>query len=419
MKKMISDILSYEILDSRGNPTLETVVVLSDGSRGSASVPSGASRGKHEAHEARDGDPGRYGGRGVEGARRTVEEVFREALIGRDPFDQAGADRLMCELDGTENKSKYGGNATLSVSLALARAASASLGLPLYHYLGGISPLSLPVPMMNILNGGAHASNNVDIQEFMIVPHGVGSFAEGVRAGAEIYAALRSLLSSRDLSTAVGDDGGFAPDLAGDEEAIELLIEAIRKAGYSTDRVGIALDAAASEWKTEDGYRMPKRGREFTREELADFWESLADTYPILSLEDGLGEDDFAGWWDLTCRLGDRILLVGDDLFVTNTARLNEGIRREIANAILIKPNQIGTLTETLSVIETARKRGYRHILSHRSGDTPDSTIADLAVATASGFIKTGAPCRGERIAKYNRLLAIARDLGEGVSYGI
>ncbi len=407
-----------EILDSRGVPTVEATVHLSDGTVGVAASPSGASTGSHEAHELRDGDVKRYGGRGVLRAVDNVHRVISPALTGISAYDRYEIDRTMITLDSTENKEHLGANATLAVSLAAARAAACSLSMPLYRYLGGSRASRLPVPMMNILNGGKHASNNLDVQEFMIVPLGADTFAEAVRMGAEVYAALKRILEARDCSVAVGDEGGFAPDLAGDTEAIEVIIEAIRLAGYTTDEIGIALDVAASEWKAETGYRMPKANKKLTAAAMIDHWCELVEKYPIVSLEDPLDEDDFEAWKMLTERLGDEVMLVGDDLFVTNTRRLADGIEGEYANAILVKPNQIGTLTETLNVIEMAEDHGYRRIISHRSGETEDTCIADLAVATGAGFIKTGAPCRSERVAKYNRLMKIERSLGDAAMYG-
>jgi len=400
-----------EILDSRGNPTVEASVYLSDGTVGCAAVPSGASTGSHEKTERRDGDPARFGGKGVLQAVEAVSRVLSPALTGIDAFDQTAIDAALVKADGTEDRSRLGANALLSVSIAAARAGACALSMPLYRYLGGVRADHLPVPMMNILNGGKHASNNIDIQEFMILPLGAESFAEGVRICAEIYATLRRNLSDRHLTVAVGDEGGFAPDLSSDREAIEEILRAIRGAGYSTDTVGIALDAAAAEWTRGDGYYLPKRGVTLSREELIAQWQDLIASYPIVSLEDPLGEDDFAGWHQLTEAVGGEVLLVGDDLFVTDTHRLARGIEEGCGNAILIKPNQIGTVTETLDVIALAAANGYRHILSHRSGETEDTTIADLAVATGAGFIKSGAPARGERVSKYNRLMKIERAL--------
>lgn len=409
-----------EILDSRGQPTVEACVTLSDGTTGVAAVPSGASTGSYEAHELRDSGRRRFGGRGVLDAVYNVNKLISPALSGISVFDQEEIDHTMLALDGTEHKTKLGANAILAVSLASARAAAASLGQPLYRYLGGCMAKVMPIPMMNILNGGAHAANNVDIQEFMIMPVGAASFVEAMRMGSEIYAALGKLLRSRGLATTVGDEGGYAPDLASDEEAISLICDAIRAAGYDEDSVKIALDAAASEWATENAgeYILPKRGREMTGDELVSYWEKLVSDYPIASIEDGLGEGDFEGWRFLTSRLGKRIMLVGDDLFVTNVVRLKMGIDSGAGNAVLIKPNQIGTLSETLDVIRMAERAGYRHILSHRSGETEDTTIADIALATNAGYIKSGAPCRGERVAKYNRLLKIEGAMAGFSQYG-
>ena len=415
----IAKIAAREILDSRGNPTVEAAVLLSDGSNGTAAVPSGASTGQFEAHERRDGDSARYNGKGVTQAVFAVNHVIAPALAGKNACEQQELDRQLCELDGTPAKSRLGANALLAVSLATARAAAAYYSLPLYRYLGGIAASGLPTPMMNILNGGAHAGNNVDIQEFMIVPVGASSFAEALRCGSEIYHALGQLLRQRGLATTVGDEGGFAPDLATDEEALELLISATRLAGYDEKSVKIALDVAASEWRVEGGnYRLPKRGTELTAAQLTDRLEELCRHYPIISVEDGLADDDYEGWQQLTARLGAEYLLVGDDLFVTNEKRLRQGIERGLGNAILIKPNQIGTLSETLSVIALAKRAGYRVILSHRSGETEDTTIADLAVAVGADLIKSGAPCRSERVAKYNRLLRIEHSVGAAQTAG-
>ena len=418
-KPIIQKIIAREILDSRGNPTVEGTVVLQDGTVGCAAVPSGASTGQFEAHEKRDGDPMRYGGKGVLQAVFSVNHIISPALTGKCAGDQQEIDRLLCDLDGTPNKNELGANATLAVSLAAARAAAAFYALPLYRYLGGASAATLPVPMMNILNGGAHADNNVDIQEFMIVPVGAESFAEALRWGSEIYHALGQLLRQRELATTVGDEGGFAPNLASDEEALELLISATRLAGYGEDRVKIALDVAASEWRQESGdYRLPKRGLAMTAPQLTEHLSKLCGRFPILSIEDGLADDDYEGWQHLTEKLGSRAMLVGDDLFVTNQARLQQGVEQHLGNAILIKPNQIGTPSETLSVIDLAKHAGYEVILSHRSGETEDTTIADLAVAVGAGFIKSGAPCRSERVAKYNRLLHIERAIGVPHRFG-
>ena len=423
-KPQILKCCGREILDSRGNPTVEATVVLTDGTVGVASVPSGASTGIYEAHELRDGDPARFGGKGVREAVANVCDILSPALSGMYASEQTEVDNAILRLDGTNNKSKLGANATLAVSLATARAAANWYRLPLYRYLGGVDTHRLPIPMMNVLNGGAHASNNMDIQEFMIVPVGAPSFAEALRWGSEIYHTLGRLLKADGLSTAVGDEGGFAPDLGSDEEAIQYLIRAIETAGYDTDRVKISLDVAASEWYAgiRDGmghsdrseiYTLPKCGETLTRASLIEKWAGYCDRFPILSIEDGLDQSDFTGWRELTNRLGSRIKLVGDDLFVTNTSRLKEGIELGAGNAILIKPNQIGTLSETLEVIRVAKEAGYSFILSHRSGETEDTTIADIAVATGAPLIKSGAPCRTERVAKYNRLLRIEASMGK------
>lgn len=418
-KPQIIKCCAREILDSRGNPTVEASVFLADGTVGVASVPSGASTGIYEAHEKRDGDKERYGGRGVCDAVSSVCRGISPAIVGVSAAEQAELDRLLLHLDGTENKSSLGANAILAVSLASARAAANWYHIPLYRYLGGVDAYRLPVPMMNILNGGAHAANNVEIQEFMIVPVGFSRFSEALRAGSEIYHALGRILKERGLATMVGDEGGFAPDLDSDEQAIDLICEAISSAGYTQNEIKIALDAAASEWYHDGAYMMPKRRRRYSRRELIEYWVRLCEKYPmILSIEDGLDQRDLEGWCDLTERLGKKIMLVGDDFFVTNTARLQAGIDRHAANAILIKPNQIGTLTETLDVIHLAKDAGYRFILSHRSGETEDTTIADIAVAMNAPFIKTGAPCRSERVAKYNRLLRIESALASSGRYG-
>ncbi len=414
----IVKIVAREILDSRGYPTVEVGVTLSDGTVGCASVPSGASTGSHEKAELRDGDPRRFRGRGVLSAVENINRIIAPALSGVDAYDQYQIDDIMLGLDGTKDRSRMGANALLAVSLAAARAGSASLAMPLYRYVGGSRANTLPIPMMNILNGGKHASNNIDIQEFMIVPVGAGTFRESVEICSDIYAVLRETLLRKGLSVAVGDEGGFAPDLPSDESAIEALIASIEGAGYDTDTVGIALDAAASEWVTGEGYRLPKRGTAYTRDALMDYWVRFIETYPILSIEDAMGEDDVDGWRHLTDRVGDRVMLVGDDLFVTDVNRLATGIDEGCANSILIKPNQIGTLTETLEVIDLAVKCGYRHILSHRSGETEDTCIADLAVATSAPYIKAGAPCRGERVVKYNRLMKIEGALYDAARFG-
>lgn len=406
----ISSVYAREILDSRGNPTVRATVELECGVKASADVPSGASTGIYEAHELRDGDSSRYGGKGVLSAVENVNKKISKALLGMSVTEQAKIDRTMIELDGTENKKKLGANAILAVSLASARAASSALGTELYEYIGGLSAKSLPTPMFNILNGGAHAKNNIEMQEFMIVPTGF-DIRDAVRVGSEIYHTLGKLLNSKGYGTGVGDEGGFAPILRSDEEALDLICEAIKKSGYNTDKVKIALDAASSEWHKGDEYLMPKSGKRTSSAELIKYYERLVGEYPIISIEDGLSEEDFEGWKMMTDSLSGNVMLVGDDLFVTNEKRLKMGIDSEIGNSILIKLNQIGTLTETLNVISLAKENGYRHIVSHRSGETEDSFIADLAVATAAPFIKSGAPARGERTSKYNRLCEIYYDL--------
>lgn len=418
-KVCVSRVCGREVLDSRGNPTVEASVMLSDGSVGMASVPSGASTGIFEAHELRDKTSARYGGRGVLDAVYNISKKISPALIGVSVYEQSEIDTIMRELDGTENKSRLGANAILAVSMACARAGANSYHMPLFKYIGGVSARNLPIPMMNILNGGAHASNNVDIQEFMIAPVGAHSFGDALRIGAEIYHTLGKLLKSRGLSTAVGDEGGYAPSLDGDEDAIRLICEAIDTAGYDTETVKIALDAASSEWYRDGAYTLPKRGAKIDTEGLIAYWTELVSKYPIFSIEDGLDQTDFDGWAQLTERIGDRIMLVGDDLFVTNVKRLEVGIAHGAANSVLIKPNQIGTVSETIDVIVKAKSNGYRYIPSHRSGETEDTTIADLAVGTNAPYIKTGAPCRSERVAKYNRLLRIENALGIGAKYGI
>ncbi len=420
IKPQITKCTAREILDSRGYPTVEATVFLTDGTVGTASVPSGASTGIYEAHEKRDGDTERYSGKGVLQAVSAVCKTISPALCGISITEQHELDKLLRALDGTENKERLGANAILAVSLASARAAANFLNVPLHRYLGGASSYRLPVPMMNILNGGAHASNNVEIQEFMIVPVGFCHFHEALRAGSEVYHTLGTILKEKRLATTVGDEGGFAPSLESDEQAIELIINAIDRAGYNTDKIKIALDAAASEWYVSEGeYVQPKTNKAYTRESLTQYWEDLVEKYPIMSIEDALDQRDFDGWAELTHRLGDKIMLVGDDLFVTNAKRLREGIKRGAANTILIKPNQIGTLSETLDVIRVANNAGYRFIISHRSGETEDTTIADIAVGTSAAFIKTGAPCRTERVAKYNRLLRIEASLNSSARYGI
>ncbi len=412
----IVDILGREILDSRGNPTVEVEVLLESGIIGRAAVPSGASTGEHEAVELRDGDKTRYNGKGVLKAVENVNEKIADELIDFDAVDQAEIDNLLITLDGTENKSSLGANAILGVSLACAKAAAETLGLPLYRYIGGTNARTLPVPMMNILNGGKHADNNVDFQEFMIMPFGAPSFSEALRMGAETFHSLKSVLAKKGYNTAVGDEGGFAPNLKSNEEAIEVILEAIEKAGYKvgTD-IGIALDPAASEFylKEKNAYHLFKSApnKEIPIEKMVDYWADWVKKYPIVSLEDGLAEDDWDGWQLLTEKLGDKIQLVGDDIFVTNTERLAKGIELGVANSILIKVNQIGTLTETLEAIEMAKKAGYTNVISHRSGETEDTTIADIAVATNAGQIKTGSLSRTDRIAKYNQLLRIEEEL--------
>jgi len=423
----ISEIRAREILDSRGNPTVEADVVLSNGMTGRAAVPSGASTGEHEAVELRDGDAGRYLGKGVSNAVQNVEETIGPALTGHDPTDQLGVDSALIELDGTPNKSNLGANAILAVSLATARAAAQCVGLPLYRYLGGPLARVVPVPMMNIMNGGAHATNTIDFQEFMIVPVGAETFAEALRMGAEVFHHLKKVLVQRKLATGVGDEGGFAPDLRDDEDAIKVILEAIDAAGFAAGKeVALALDCAASELFVDGDYVFKKSGAgKRDAKGMIELYERWMSEYPIVSIEDGLAEDDWEGWAQLTSALGDRCQLVGDDLFVTNTERLARGIESGVANAILIKVNQIGTLTETLEAIEMARAAGYLSVISHRSGETEDTFIADLAVATAAGQIKTGSASRTDRVAKYNQLLRIEEQLGAaaefpgGALYGI
>ena len=408
-----------EILDSRGNPTLEVDCRLAGGALGRAAVPSGASTGEHEAVELRDGDPRRYRGKGVQKALRNVLETIAPRLLGMDAFDQARIDRTLIELDGTPNKSQLGANALLGVSLAAAKAAAASLEIPLYRHLGGVHAVTLPVPLMNVLNGGRHADNNVDLQEFMIVPLGAPSFREAVRWAAEVFHALAAVLKQRGLSTGVGDEGGFAPNLKSNEDALRCLLEAIEKAGYQPgEQVALALDPAASEFYKDGAYVLAgEGGRRLSSAELIEYYAGLCDRYPIVSIEDGLAEDDWDGWAALTRRLGARLQLVGDDLFVTNVTRLARGIEAGIASSILIKVNQIGTLTETLGAIEMAHRAGYTAVISHRSGETEDVTIADLAVATGAGQIKTGSLSRTDRVAKYNQLLRIEQELGASARY--
>jgi enolase len=411
----IIDIYAREILDSRGNPTVEVEVYLESGVMGRAAVPSGASTGEREALELRDGDKGRYLGKGVLKAVKHVNEIIAEALIGWEVTDQTGIDRKLLELDGTDFKSNLGANALLGVSLAVAKAAAEESGLPLYQYLGGANAKELPLPMMNIINGGAHADNNVDFQEFMIMPTGAASFSEALRMGAEIFHALKKVLKDKGYNTSVGDEGGFAPNLKSNEEALEVIMQAIKAAGYKAgDDVMLALDVAASEFYKDGKYRLEAEQQPVkTSAELIEFYADLVDRYPIVSIEDGMAENDWDGWKLLTERLGARIQLVGDDLFVTNTKILKEGIQKGIANSILIKVNQIGTLTETLDAIEMAKRAGYTCVISHRSGETEDTTIADLAVATNAGQIKTGSLSRTDRICKYNQLLRIEDELGE------
>ncbi len=416
MDEQIQEIIPREILDSRGNPTVEVEVRLAGGWSGQASVPSGASTGAFEALELRDNLPKRYLGKGVLTAVDNIRRELTPRLKGESVLDQRRIDRLMIEIDGTDNKQRVGANAMLGVSMACARAAAAMLGLPLYRYLGGVGANLLPVPMMNIINGGEHADNNVDIQEFMILPAGADSFAEALRMGAEVFHTLKKILKSRKLGTAVGDEGGFAPDLASNEEALAVIVEAISEAGYRPgEQVFLALDVAATELYDDGRYRL--EGKSLTAPELIDYYRRLHQKYPVVSIEDGLGEEDWEGWGRLTGELGGKLKLVGDDLFVTNSRRLSKGIAGGIANAILIKLNQIGTLTETLDTIALARRTGYLSIISHRSGETEDSFIADLAVAVGSGAIKTGAPSRMDRVSKYNQLLRIEESLGTAADF--
>lgn len=414
----IEEISALEILDSRGNPTVEVTVLLTNGAAGRAAVPSGASTGTFEAVELRDKDASRYGGKGVLKAIENIDEVIAKALVGANAMEQKAIDEELIALDGSDNKAKLGANATLAVSLAVAKAAAASLAMPLFRYIGGVDAHILPVPMMNILNGGKHAEDGVDFQEFMIVPLGVSTFAEALRVGVEVYHALKSVLHGKGLSVGVGDEGGFAPSLKSNEEACELITEAINKAGFKPGKeVWFALDPASSEFFSGGKYNLTREGRTLTREQMVDYYAKLVDRYPIVSIEDGLAEEDWEGWQMITKRVGDKLQLVGDDIFVTNTQRLQRGIESGVGNAILIKPNQIGTLTETLDAISLARENRYACVISHRSGETEDFTIADLAVATGAGQIKTGAPCRSERTAKYNQLLRIERDLGPTAAF--
>ena len=407
----IKNICGYELMDSRGNPTVGARVVLENGAEGFAISPSGASTGIFEAHELRDGEKSRYFGKGVKKAVENINGAIKKNLVGMSAVCQREIDNRMIELDGTENKSSLGANAILAVSLAAARAAADAYGLPLYRYIGGIAAKKLPIPMMNILNGGAHAANNVDIQEFMIMPVKAQCFSEALRQCSEVYHTLGGILKEKGLKTGVGDEGGFAPDLTSDEEALELICKAIEKAGYNTEQIKLSLDIASSEWYKDGGYLLPKRGIKMSGEEMICRYEKLIEQFPIVSIEDGLSEEDWENWSRMTESLGKKIQLVGDDLFVTNTKRLKTGIEKNAGNAILVKLNQIGTLTETLDVILLAQQNGYNTVISHRSGESEDITIADLAVAVNSGQIKTGAPCRSDRVSKYNRLLLIESEI--------
>jgi len=414
----IDEVSAIEVMDSRGNPTVKATVQLSDGTRESAIVPSGASTGKREALELRDGDS-RYMGKGVLKAVENVNSQIADTIMGLSPFNQAMVDAVMKELDGTENYGNLGANAVLGVSMAVARAAAKSLGIPLYRYLGGANAMVLPVPMLNIINGGSHADNSVDFQEYMIMPVGFNDFADGLRASAEVYHNLKKILKERGANTALGDEGGFAPDLSSNEEPIQVIMEAIAAAGYKAgEQIAIALDVAASELVTEGGYRLDSENRTVTSEQLVDYYADLCAKYPIVSIEDGLSEDDWAGWKVLTERLGDKVQLVGDDLFVTNANILAEGIEKGIANAILIKPNQIGSVSETMLTVRLAQRNGYKCVMSHRSGESEDAFIADFAVALNCGEIKTGSTARGERTAKYNRLLEIETEVMYGEYLG-
>ena len=414
----IVDVIAREILDSRGNPTVEADVVLESGATGRAAVPSGASTGSREAIELRDGDKSRYLGKGVLKAVEYVNTEICEALLGLDGEEQTRIDRILCELDGTENKSRLGANAMLAVSCAVAKASAEDAGLPLYRYFGGAGPMSLPVPMMNVINGGAHANNSVDLQEFMILPVGAPSFREALRWGAEVFHTLKKLIDSKGWPTQVGDEGGFAPDLKSNEEALTLLMQAIEKAGYKPgEQIALGLDCAASEFYKDGKYVLEGEGRSLSSAELTDMWADWAARYPIVSIEDGMAEGDWDGWKLLTDKLGKKVQLVGDDLFVTNTKILREGIQKGVANSILIKINQIGTLSETFAAIEMAKRAAYSNVISHRSGETEDSLIADLAVGTNAGQIKTGSLSRSDRTAKYNQLIRIEEDLGDVASY--
>jgi len=415
---IIEGIWAREILDSRGNPTVEVDVELDSGATGRAAVPSGASTGAFEAVELRDGDDDRFGGKGVTAAVEHVNGEIADALVGFDAVDQRDLDRIMCDLDGTDNKGRLGANAILGVSLAVAKAAATELDLPLYRYVGGPNACVLPVPMLNVINGGEHADNNVDLQEYMFMPVGAASFSEALRWGAECYHTLKTVVGERGLSTAIGDEGGFAPNLASNEEAVALLVEAIERAGRTPgEEIAIALDAASTEFFSDGRYHLAGEGRSLTSAEFADYLADLCDRYPIVSIEDGMAEEDWDGWAALTAKLGDRVQLVGDDLFVTNSERLARGIELGVANSILVKVNQIGSLTETLEAVELATRNRYTSVMSHRSGETEDVTIADLAVATNCGQIKTGAPARSDRVAKYNQLLRIEEQLGESAVY--
>ena len=415
---IITDVYAREILDSRGNPTVEVDIYLEDGAFGRAAVPSGASTGAFEAVELRDGDKARYLGKGTLNAVDNVNTLIAPALIGLDAADQSGIDRFLIELDGTDNKGKLGANAILGVSMAVAKAAAASAGLPLYRYIGGANAKVLPSPMMNILNGGKHADNNVDIQEFMVMPLGAPTFSEALRMGTEVFHSLKKVLNSKGYNTAVGDEGGFAPNLGSNEEALAIIVEAIEAAGYVPGKdVFLALDVASTELYHDGIYDLAGEGVQKTASEMVDFYEELCSKYPVISIEDGLAEEDWEGWKMMTERLGKKVQLVGDDLFVTNTRRLSKGIEQDTANSILVKVNQIGTLTETLEAVEMAKQAGYTAVISHRSGETEDATIADIAVATNAGQIKTGAPSRSDRVAKYNQLLRIEEELDEVAVY--
>ncbi len=421
----MSEILNVhgrEILDSRGNPTVEVEITLESGATSRAAVPSGASTGTHEAVELRDGDKSRYGGKGVQKAVAHINEEIAPALEGMDADEQVAIDKFLCELDGTPNKGRLGANAILACSVGVAKAAAAEAGLPLFAYIGGVNAVRIPAPSMNILNGGSHADNNVDFQEFMIMPIGAPNFAEGIRMGSEVYHALKSILKEKGLGTGVGDEGGFAPNLQANEEAVEVILEAIGKTGLQAGRdkdIVLNLDPATSEIYKDGKYHLASENRHLSSEEMVELWKKWIEAYPVFFLEDGLAEDDWEGWQHLTRELGEKVQLVGDDIFVTNPERLKRGIQEKTANAILIKLNQIGTLTETLQTVEMAHRAGWRTVISHRSGETEDTTIADLAVAVGSGQIKTGAPCRTERVAKYNQLLRIEELLGDAAVYGV